>query len=478
MKLSLAQFYSCVTDSKLKAGFEYYYDERLIPDKITPEHFSGSICGNYDDYGYSVDFDEDGDITKAFCDCPSYSSTHFCKHLVAVMKLREEYIAGNDLIYDDCDEPIYKPFVGKEEVSFSSMPVLDPQSETFDRDFLSNNQDLLSRIKYSSNQEQFIKDTIEYLAKINRIDLLQEVLWSDSDKNPKFTLQTLVDTQTNLTESFFSTLVPKKKSLQMKDVSDFLTSHEGIFYLLNEDWIVYYLSKSSVSSYQFDLLLTSIIIHKYKKSFEYLLKNYTKDISFLDEIRIVKFVKENYKPEEYYSLFLANIDNHTFTNMEFDLVYPYLSETELKHILSERIFQDSYGRSFYNISLNFVYYYTTPAEFLPDSCSLYEMYVLRDRFFKNPKTYKAALRTFKKLAKKHITSAKVYLNEAIQIAEIIKANITDENIYAFATDPRIMDGFKRVFDLPTFVYADSVLTSRKLNEFIGIKEFKQTKGEN
>ena len=480
MKLSIEQFYSQVTDAKLRAGYDYYYDGRLMPEYITPESFSGTISGNYDDYIYSVAFDHDGYITYAFCDCPSYSSTHFCKHLVAVIKMREEYIKGNELIYDEYSTPVFEPFEEKEEVVFSSMPVLDldPKSENFGRNFLDNHQKTYSQIQSLKNRNKFMNDTIEYLAKNNRIDLLQEIIWTDGNKDAKYILQTFTDKHKDLIEPFFKNFIIHKNSPEILSIVDFLTDQSGIFLLLNEDWILYNLSKGYISSYLYDKILTSIIIHKYKKSFELLLKKTSKTVSFSDEVRIVEFVKENYKPEEYYALFLPSIDNHTFTSMEFDLIFPYLKEGQIEHISKQRVFRDSYSYPIFNISLNFMLFYTTPSAFSTESCTLYEIYVLRDRYFKNPRTYKTALRTFKKLAKKEITGNKVYLNRATQIAEIIRANIGDQNIYDFAMDSKIKDGFTRVYDFPTFLYADALLGSGNLSEFIDFKEFKLTKGEN
>ena len=479
MKLTIQEFYNKVSSDKLRNGLRYYNGKRLLPTVISPNIFKGEIDGNYDDYDYEVDFDDDGNITHAECSCPSYSENKFCKHLVAVMKLREAYIREEKIIYDNYHYPIVIPFAKNLSAIndvLKHLNTLDITTDSYRGDVMQLYYTLSNLNLNDYEWEKVIDGFLSYFQNhLNHSDILVEIFVALKQDETKECFLKQVLQKKVLIEPFFKEITPQNTNAD-DVITDFLIDHRSLFYIIPNTWFKRILERKTTYNSHFESLIGASIFKDDPWLLKYVMGfiGEKAPLSILDEHKVVEFVKANLKTNEYYSFFLPSIDKHSFTPLELALIAPYITSEQLKHISEKRLYTEysSYSKSAkYNISENFLNYFAHPDSFMVDTCSIDELYALKDTIFHKAAYTKASIRQFKKLTRKELALKKPLYKSYFEIAEIFKSNMDIPAIAEFAMDEKVKIAYFHYLDETAYEYCAAVLSQSGIESFEGFRYY-------
>lgn len=428
-----------------KRGLNLYQSKCVNPFKMTPYEFTGYVYGETNDYEYKIQFDNSGHVTYLFCECP-YQDTHeVCKHLVAVLLLRQAY--ENDdtahMIYNNSFLEVYekptqaKDFTKEYKEALQKLKLDDP--DLF-KDILAL---FIEKMTTSADWKfkALLEATADYLKNIKAIRFLPVIYNNLQTKNQQIAFLDKMASDDALCQKFFSNLTRKKNTTFDKVTSVYIKDHAlNTCIYLDEDMLksvskLCYTSTSVLSN-----IIRIMIMRDMKDTLVALLTESSQVLSEAVDDAVFEYLQEKVPSPLYNGIFESRIKEGTITHAELVFLAQFLSKEKID-IISKK-FRNSYysyrlpSDSFFKILKHDKNAYVANMTYA-------EYYALRKTLFRDKDYGDTACQGFRKKVFATLRGRTKYSEEINRICKILLCNRDVAKMNELAHDPRLqaMYGF-------------------------------------
>lgn len=449
MKLKITEILKLVSTNNYWNGVSLYDSNNIIPEKITPNLFTGVVMDHFHQYIYHIDFDENGDVTFINCNCNQFNDFNFCKHIVAACKLRQDYVDGYKLSFNEglINQKLYEyvPYENNDEENNKYNEVtykinhLDKNDKGFSNQICNLTLEYLNATKSFDCAKKYFDYLLSFLVenKIEKeISSLYVFLYSQTFRNSYSIKDKYIKTylkeikEMNLGPIFISNLT----DLDIKDAWSYVYSYlkeETSSLVFASEKLLLIIAKhfKSKDTFMFDVLNVAIDL-EYLELLKYFIAHCRIYFSIKQLDGIIKILKDKVDSSDYYDLYKMRIKEGKLKPQEFVFLYQYLDSDKIEEIVNTRtdlinnsIIKGFTYRSF--ISTWFLDYFMHPNRCDSEDMQIDEYYALKDIIFtRTDNMGKNAIKGFKKLVLKEARKAYHDDEEIYMIVKTIIANLS------------------------------------------------------